>query len=70
MNYRELQALRLVNCGTGMGLTAHANALVSRQAAKLLAAGLIRYAPEKWIAYEPTPKGLAVLAANPRPVTP
>ena len=63
---RELQALRLIDCGTRMRLTQHGNVLVSRQAKALMSRGLIRQAPESWIAYEPTAAGLRVLAANPR----
>ena len=60
-NAKQIQALRLVNCGTMMRLTAHGNALVSHQASSLLAAGLIKYAPERWIAYDLTPAGRAAL---------
>lgn len=58
---RQLQALRLVDCGTGMRLLDAANVLVSAQARKLQSMGLIRQAPEKWIAYEPTAEGHRVL---------
>lgn len=66
MNEKQLQALRLIDCGTRMRLTHLGNTLVSRQAKALREAGLIREAPESWIAYEPTPAGRAVIDANPR----
>lgn len=59
---RENKALRLVNCGTR--LTEFGNVLVSRAATQLLQAGLIRQAPQKWIAYELTTSGSAALNAN------
>lgn len=61
---KQLQALYLVDCGTGMQLTHYANTLVSRQAKWLLAEGLIAYAPERWIAYQPTDAGKRVIAAE------
>lgn len=62
----QLRALRLVDCGTSMRLTHAGNVLVSRHAKKLLSLGLIGYAPERWVAYEPTLAGLGYLAAHPR----
>lgn len=59
---RQLQALRLVNCGSGMGLTHRANTLISRQAKSLLALGLIDYAPERCVAYRLTLAGERALA--------
>ena len=47
MNEKQLQAMRLVNCGNGGGLTEYANVLVSRQAKTLLSLGWIAYAPER-----------------------
>jgi hypothetical protein len=64
LNERELQALRMIDNGTRMRLTHHGNVLVSRQAKRLRELGLIRQAPESWIAYEPTSMGKRVLLDN------
>ena len=47
MNEKQIQAMRLVNCGNGGGLTEYANVLISRQAKDLLSRGWIAYAPER-----------------------
>lgn len=71
LNEKQVQALRLIDCGTRSRLTHLGNALVSAQATGLRTLGLIREAPERWIAYDLTPAGRAVLAeslaVNPRP---
>lgn len=71
LNEKQIQAIRLIDCGAGMRLTHLGNTLVSRQAKSLRALGLICEAPEKWIAYALTPAGKRVLAEslaiNPRP---
>jgi hypothetical protein len=68
---KQEQAIRLIDCGTRARLTHLGNTLVSRQAASLLSAGLIKHAPERWIAYDLTPLGKKALAEslerNPRP---
>lgn len=69
LSEKQVQALRLVDCGTRMRLTHHGNTLVSRQAKSLTDAGLIRQAPERWIAYELTEKGRRVLDTLTTPQT-
>lgn len=68
---KQVQALRLIDCGTRMRLIELGNVLVSAQAKSLRSIGLIREAPERWIAYELTRDGERVLAeslaANPYP---
>ena len=61
---RRIQALKLIKCGTGMRLTHLGNTLVSHQAPALRRDGLIKEAPERWIAYDLTAAGKAVLAAH------
>ena len=54
----EIRALRIIgSCGKHTQLTHQANVLVSHEAKSLLAAGLIQYAPEKWVAYKLTSAG-------------
>lgn len=57
LSENQLRALRLVDCGTRMRLTHRGNVVVSQAAPKLRALGLIREAPERWIAYELTETG-------------
>lgn len=48
MNAKQLQALKLVNCGnSGTGLLHIAQTLISCQAKSLLDLGLIAYAPQR-----------------------
>lgn len=61
MPEKQLRALALVDCGTHMRLLHAGNVLVSQNAKALLAKGLIREAPERWIAYELTDAGRRVL---------
>jgi hypothetical protein len=71
LSEKQTQAIRLIDCGTRSQLTRRGNILVSAQATSLKVLGLIREAPERWIAYDLTPAGKRVLAeslaANPRP---
>lgn len=60
---RKVQALKIVKCGMGMGLTHYANTLVSRQAKALLSDGLIAYGSGS-LAYTLTRKGEQVLDAH------
>ena len=58
MNEKQIQAMRLGNCGNGGGRTEYANVLISRQAKDLLSRGWIAYAPERRnVGYEITPLG-------------
>lgn len=68
MNEKLLQALALVDCGSGAGLTHHAQVLISRQAKYLLEMGLIKYAPElRQCGYRPTRQGYDALAEANKP---
>lgn len=60
---KQVQALKLTDHGTRMRLTHLGNVLLSRQAKSLRDAGLIKEAPESWIAYELTARGKEALAA-------
>lgn len=64
MDPRLRAALRLVACA-GRGMTERGCALVSAHAPALLAAGLVRYAPDRWAGYAVTAAGRDALARLP-----
>jgi hypothetical protein len=64
LNEKQIQALRLIDCGTRMRLTHLGNTLVSRQAKSLRDLGLICAAPERWIAYDLTTAGKRAVAES------
>jgi hypothetical protein len=62
LSEKQIQAIRLIDCGTRSRLTPLGNTLVSNQAKSLKSVGLICEAPERWIAYRLTAAGKDVLA--------
>jgi hypothetical protein len=61
---KQVQAIRLIDCGTRMRLTHLGNTLVSAQAPSLRKLGLICEAPERWVAYDLTAAGRRALAES------
>jgi hypothetical protein len=63
MTKQEAQALQLL-ASTGVGMTPHANALMSRQISSLLASGWIQYDATCWCGFIVTPEGQTAICAK------